>query len=87
MRTASIFCVLFVFVSSVRAENPLEGSTECQENEIFDKCYNNCEKICGPQSTKCSFECAQACRCADGFARNTFSGKCVKVAECPPECE
>jgi hypothetical protein len=87
MKTAPIFCVLFIFVVFVHSEE----YPKCPENEVFDSCYSQCETNCGGPTGKCTAdleaECVPGCRCAEGFARNSITGKCGSGSECPPDCK
>lgn len=63
-----------------------EDVCTCDYNETFNMCASPCEKTCrDPNPQMCTTKCERRCECNKGYIRDTISGQCVKLANCPAD--
>ncbi|CEF69530.1 Trypsin Inhibitor-like, cysteine rich domain-containing protein [Strongyloides ratti] len=56
----------------------------CKRNEVYVECFTACEPTCENPNPTCVKKCnPPGCECAPGFVRNTRTGECIYLSQCP----
>ncbi|CAH2085379.1 unnamed protein product [Euphydryas editha] len=82
-----VFVFATLIFASVIVSTPVDGASQCSDNEVFKQCTPSCIKSCrtltDPDFCQVSITTCTTpqCVCRDGYLRND-DGVCVLIEQC-----